>query len=160
MFIFSDLRKWRDFLTNYFCLRHVCKYNNTDAQNFWNFSVFTHTRLKSAGQFLFRVDVYMRLATFNVNSVRFLMRSQQNSLTLNSELNPICHLLELLGAHHILHVSRIRVKVTEIYGTWSYHSVIFHTPNLEHSFRSINVIFLQRSYQIFPIIPVGRTLLL
>jgi len=29
---------------------------------------------------------------------------------LNTELNPICHLLALLGAHHILHVSRIRVK--------------------------------------------------
>jgi hypothetical protein len=29
---------------------------------------------------------------------------------LNAELNPICHLLELLGAHHILHVSRIRVN--------------------------------------------------
>ena len=30
---------------------------------------------------------------------------------LNPELNPICHLLALLGTHHILHVSRIRVKV-------------------------------------------------
>jgi hypothetical protein len=30
---------------------------------------------------------------------------------LNTKLNPICHLLALLGAHHILHVSRIRVKV-------------------------------------------------
>jgi len=29
---------------------------------------------------------------------------------LNAELNPICHLLALLGAHHILHVGRIRVK--------------------------------------------------
>ena len=29
---------------------------------------------------------------------------------LNTELNPICHLLALLGAHHILHVSRIRVN--------------------------------------------------
>jgi hypothetical protein len=29
---------------------------------------------------------------------------------LNAELNPICHLLALLGAHPILHVSRIRVK--------------------------------------------------
>jgi hypothetical protein len=29
---------------------------------------------------------------------------------LNAELNPTCHLLALLGAHHILHVSRIRVK--------------------------------------------------
>jgi hypothetical protein len=29
---------------------------------------------------------------------------------LNTDLNPICHLLLLLGAHHILHVNRIRVK--------------------------------------------------
>jgi hypothetical protein len=32
---------------------------------------------------------------------------------LNADLNPICHLLALLGAHHILHVSRIRVKIAE-----------------------------------------------
>jgi len=31
---------------------------------------------------------------------------------LNTDLNPICHLLTLLEAHHILHVSRIRVNVT------------------------------------------------
>jgi hypothetical protein len=29
---------------------------------------------------------------------------------LNAELNPICHLLALLGAHHILHVSGIGVE--------------------------------------------------
>jgi hypothetical protein len=29
---------------------------------------------------------------------------------LNAELNPICHLLALLQAHHILHVSGTRVK--------------------------------------------------
>jgi hypothetical protein len=29
---------------------------------------------------------------------------------LNTELNPICHLLALLGAHRIFHISRIRVK--------------------------------------------------
>jgi hypothetical protein len=28
----------------------------------------------------------------------------------NAELNPINHLLALLRAHHILHISRIRVK--------------------------------------------------
>jgi len=33
-----------------------------------------------------------------------------NINTLKTQLNPICHLLALLGAHHILHVSRIRVK--------------------------------------------------
>ena len=30
---------------------------------------------------------------------------------LNANLNPICHLLALVGAHPILHVSRIRVNV-------------------------------------------------
>jgi hypothetical protein len=30
---------------------------------------------------------------------------------LNAELNPICHLLALLGAYHFLHVSRIRVNL-------------------------------------------------
>jgi transposase len=29
---------------------------------------------------------------------------------LNPELNPICYLLAILGAHHFLRVSRIRVK--------------------------------------------------
>ena len=30
---------------------------------------------------------------------------------LNAELNPICHLLALLGAHHIFHVNGVRVKL-------------------------------------------------
>jgi len=34
---------------------------------------------------------------------------------LNAELNPICHLLALLGAHHIHHVGRIRVKNRAFY---------------------------------------------
>ena len=38
---------------------------------------------------------------------------------LNAELNPICHFLALLGAHHILHVSGVRVKV------WIIWTVIF-----------------------------------
>jgi hypothetical protein len=32
---------------------------------------------------------------------------------LNAELNPICHLLALLGAHHIFHVNVLRVNVTQ-----------------------------------------------
>jgi hypothetical protein len=40
---------------------------------------------------------------------------EQTSLNpLNTELNPICHLLALLGAHPILHVSRIRVKMGNV----------------------------------------------
>jgi hypothetical protein len=35
----------------------------------------------------------------------------QNINPLNADLNPICHLLALLGAHHILYVNRIRVNL-------------------------------------------------
>ena len=51
--------------------------------------------------------------------------SQPNSLItlygfnpLNAELNPICHLLTLVGAHHIVHFSSIRVNVTT-FGSYS-----------------------------------------
>jgi hypothetical protein len=34
---------------------------------------------------------------------------------LNTKLNPICHLLALLGSHYILHVGRIRVKIQSLF---------------------------------------------
>ena len=41
----------------------------------------------------------------------------------NTELNPICHLLALLGTHHILHVSRVRVKgLITVYNTKFYEN--------------------------------------
>jgi hypothetical protein len=55
---------------------------------------------------------------FQIHAVH--MRSSHNNCSkclpctvnpLKSELNPICYLLALLGAHHFLHVSRIRVKL-------------------------------------------------
>jgi hypothetical protein len=38
--------------------------------------------------------------------------NKQNKMfnPLNADLNPICHLLVLLGAHPILYISRIRVN--------------------------------------------------
>ena len=39
---------------------------------------------------------------------------------LNPELNPIYYLLALLGAHHFLHVSRIRVKLSTFRRLMSY----------------------------------------
>ena len=39
---------------------------------------------------------------------------------LNPELNPICYLLALLGAHHFLHVSRIRIKLLTFRRLMSY----------------------------------------
>jgi hypothetical protein len=44
---------------------------------------------------------------------------------LNAKLNPICHLLSLLGAHHILLVSRIRVKVSHLYQAGHNHGFVY-----------------------------------
>ena len=43
---------------------------------------------------------------------------------LNAELNPIRHLLALVGARHIVHVSRVRVKPLRASGYFMYH----HAP--------------------------------
>jgi hypothetical protein len=48
---------------------------------------------------------------------------------LNAELNPTFHLLALLGAHHILHVSGIRVKGM----TWNFTLSILHAHICSHS---------------------------
>jgi len=64
-----------------------------------------------------------------------LSRSQSHSASerinpLNPELNPICYLLALLGAHHFLHVSRIRVKLLTFRLLMSY---IYGAPILDVS---------------------------
>ena len=46
------------------------------------------------------------------------------------ELNPICYLLALLGAHHFLHVSRIRFKLLTLRLLISY---IYGAPILDVS---------------------------
>jgi hypothetical protein len=61
---------------------------------------------------------------------------------LNAELNPICQLLALVGAHHILHVSRLRVKDCDvdesIVGKDDHEAVTGHGHGL--IFRSVSVI--------------------
>ena len=47
---------------------------------------------------------------------------------LNPEINPICYLLALLGAHHFLYVSRIRVKLLTFRLLMSY---IYGAPILD-----------------------------
>ena len=42
-------------------------------------------------------------------------RKKQPFNPLKAELNPICHLLALLEAHHIFHVSGLRVKSSIIF---------------------------------------------
>ena len=63
---------------------------------------------------------------FNIqrnNSTKNLHRFDINPL--NPELNPICYLLALLGAHHFLHVSRIRVKSLTFRRLMSYIYIIY-----------------------------------
>ena len=50
---------------------------------------------------------------------------------LNAELNPICHLPALLGVHHFLHVSRIKVKSLTLRLLMSYIYIYIY---MEHPF--------------------------
>ena len=51
---------------------------------------------------------------FNLRKLNELeVRKQYQINPLNAQLIPICHLLALLGAHHFLHVNRIRVKILD-----------------------------------------------
>jgi len=51
---------------------------------------------------------YMNINAYTAPHPPYLHSTPFNPL--NTELNPICHLLALLGTHHIHHVSRIGVK--------------------------------------------------
>jgi len=67
---------------------------------------------------------------------------------LNTELNPICHLLALLGAHPILHISRIRVKDAVLTGTlitlltyiWEVHGSNLHNVSCYHDLPSNEIV--------------------
>ena len=55
-------------------------------------------------------DVYTE--TFRSPCIALALPELQDTVNpLNAELNPICHLLALLGAHLIFHVSGLRVNV-------------------------------------------------
>jgi hypothetical protein len=58
--------------------------------------------------------VIFSISQFLLNTLFSNTLSLRSSLNpLNAELNPICSMLALLGAHHFLHVSRIRVNVRD-----------------------------------------------
>jgi len=59
-----------------------------------------------------------------------ILRKKKRFNPLNPELNPICYLLALLGAHRFLHVSRIRVKLLTFRLLMSY---IYGAPILDVS---------------------------
>jgi len=70
-------------------------------------------------QFFSRDTVYCKTILTNAEDYHAVCLCLQRSMfvlfwtvnPLKPELNPICYLLALLGAHHFLHVSRIRVKL-------------------------------------------------
>ena len=70
---------------------------------------FQRSRLPT---FVYGVKTYRTIIpTANCfRNMLFCLLSDEIVNPLNAELNPICYLLALLGAHHFLHVSRIRVK--------------------------------------------------
>ena len=84
-----------------------------------------------------------RLGVFENRVLRGIFGSKRDEVTrewrklhneelspLNAELNPVCYLLALLGAHHFLHVSRIRVKLLTLGLLMSY---IYGAPILNVS---------------------------
>jgi len=66
-----------------------------------NFLVHGHTFLPS--------DCHCGLIETEAGKSDLAKHARVNHL--NAELNPTCHLLVLLGAHHILHFSRVKVKL-------------------------------------------------
>jgi len=75
---------------------------------------------------IFVVEMFINSACFMItfHTFAFLLLGSQLLIQfinpLNAELNPICHLLALLGAHHFLHVNRIRVKLLTLRLLMSY----------------------------------------
>ena len=91
---------------------------NTDS---WNFTVNGYTQLTSSYLEGAKITSQIVHKFFPVSCIVLFN-------PLKPELNPVCYLLALLGAHHFLHVSRIRVKsltfrrlMSYIY-IWSTHS--------------------------------------
>jgi len=61
---------------------------------------------------------------------------------LNAELNPICHLLALLGAHPILHISRIRVKVSKHHFSGPEKGACYAYAYLRYTYTHIHTVYV------------------
>ena len=83
------------YISLYITYTYLAKYKETFMSNI---KAYRHKGLKE-------ITIYICIYIFN---------------PLNPELNPICYLLALLGAHHFLHVSRIRVKLLSFRRLMSY----------------------------------------
>ena len=74
---------------------------------------YSHQHVSAGIPVIFRVSFILILIKISpsVETVNRMNNFKSRYFNpLNAELNPVCCLLALLGAHHFLHVSRIRVK--------------------------------------------------
>ena len=79
--------------------KNIPQYHPTLTHPVLNASLHSHTKEIS--------ELCCKIALIELGCEMYKFLDHINPL--NAELNPTCHLLALLGAHHILHVSRIRV---------------------------------------------------
>ena len=78
--------------------QNSCKFYQRNPWTFWRDYV------QSPPEIPVSFDLY------SVVELQHKWRETYHVNPLNPELNPICYLLALLGAHHFFHISRIRVK--------------------------------------------------
>jgi len=82
----------------------------------------------------------VRQSLYRLSYSALFYYTEQRLNPLNAELNPICYLLALLGAHHFLHVSRIRVKSLTLRLLMSYiHMEHLFLMFLDHTQRRTTV---------------------
>ena len=105
---------------------HVYRYDNTVFPFFWCFTYNINGIKKKSSlpwnnslaylySWEFRLPSPSNFPSFAVSNI-FPCPTYFHTINfkpLNTKLNPICHLLALLGAHHILHVSGLRVKFSK-----------------------------------------------
>jgi len=101
----------------YCCIKMLCRtYLHLVLHRYFSSKIFSKIRARESTQhdiFYFCIICWKWCGTSKfcvVPYVKVLCRCVIFN-PLKPELNPICYLLALLGAHHFLHVSRIRVKL-------------------------------------------------
>ena len=86
-------------------------------------------------------------------------RAENNVNPLNAELNPIRHLLALVGARHIVHVSRVRVKLLQVLDCLLAVSTVkfCNVPEVVWQSFSRNVVLISKSTTVSWRLDVART---
>jgi hypothetical protein len=127
---FINITKW--IFTVILCIFILPKffYSPTDVQEFC-FKQNIKIYFQNAPTCFGLITIIRERTIWDLLKLLLLKQSESSVSPLNAKLNPIYHLLTLLGVHHFLHVSRIRVKsstlrllMSYIY-IWSTHSWCF-----------------------------------